>query len=61
VTEAENEKGELFGIDRLCQEAVRLHLQSADLIVAGIIDKLMAYIGPHKIHDDITLLVLRHR
>jgi phosphoserine phosphatase RsbU/P len=61
VTEAENAKGELFGIDRLCAEAVRLHGQSADRIAAGIIDTLMAYIGSHKVHDDITLLVLRHR
>ncbi|MNE68134.1 Stage II sporulation protein E (SpoIIE) [compost metagenome] len=61
VTEAENAGGELFGIDRLCSEAVRLHSQSADRIAAGIIDKLMDYIGPHKVHDDITLLVLRHR
>ncbi len=61
VTEAENAEGELFGIERLCEEAVRLHEQSADHIATGIIDKLMAYIGSHKIHDDITLLVLRHR
>jgi sigma-B regulation protein RsbU (phosphoserine phosphatase) len=61
VTEAENAEGQLFGIDRLCREAVRLHKQSADCIAAGIIDTLMAYIGSHKIHDDITLLVLRHR
>lgn len=61
VTEAENAEGKLFGIDRLCEEAVRLRDQSADRIVAGIIDRLMEYIGPHKVHDDITLLVLRHR
>lgn len=61
VTEAENVSGELFGIDRLCDEAVKLHRQSADRIAAGIIAKLMDYIGPHKVHDDITLLVLRHR
>ena len=61
VTEAENAAGELFGIERLCEEAVRLHDRSADRIAAGIIDTLMTYIGSHKIHDDITLLVLRHR
>lgn len=61
VTEAENAHGELFGIERLCKEAVRLHQQSADRIATGIIDTLMSYIGSHKIHDDITLLVLRHR
>lgn len=61
VTEAENAAGQLFGIERLCDEAVRLHGETADRIAAGIIDKLMDYIGPHKVHDDITLLVLRHR
>jgi sigma-B regulation protein RsbU (phosphoserine phosphatase) len=61
VTEAENAGGELFGIDRLCEEAVKLHAQSADRIATGIIDRLMDYIGPQKVHDDITLLVLRHR
>ncbi|EPE95042.1 SpoIIE family protein phosphatase [Rhizobium grahamii] len=61
VTEAENSSGELFGIDRLCQSARRLHGQSAEEVKDGIIDGLMAYIGTQKIHDDITLVVMRHR
>lgn len=61
VTEAENSAGELFGIDRLCAEALRLKDKSADAIVLGITNTLMEYVGSHKIHDDITLLVLRHR
>ncbi|MDS7594189.1 SpoIIE family protein phosphatase [Agrobacterium tumefaciens] len=61
VTEAENSAGELFGIDRLCAEATRLKGESADAVVSGIVDTLMAYVGTQKIHDDITLLVLRHR
>jgi sigma-B regulation protein RsbU (phosphoserine phosphatase) len=61
VTEAENSAGEFFGIDRLCAEAVRLKGRSADAIVSGIVSALMEYIGSQKIHDDITLLVLRHR
>ncbi|MDQ0559831.1 sigma-B regulation protein RsbU (phosphoserine phosphatase) [Rhizobium mesoamericanum] len=61
VTEAENARGELFGIDRLCQSAHRLHGRSAEDVKNGIVEGLMAYIGTQKIHDDITLVVMRHR
>ncbi|MBY5519707.1 SpoIIE family protein phosphatase [Rhizobium leguminosarum] len=61
VTEAENDAGELFGIERLCREALRLKDQSAEKIVAGIIATLMLFIGSQKIYDDITLLAVRHR
>ncbi|RUM23392.1 HAMP domain-containing protein [Rhizobium vallis] len=61
VTEAENELGELFGMDRLCREARRLNGLSADKIVSEIVAALMHFIGSQKIHDDITLLAVRHR
>jgi sigma-B regulation protein RsbU (phosphoserine phosphatase) len=61
VTEAENSKGELFGFDRLLEDARRLHGGTAEEVVDGILDDLMAYIGTQKIHDDITLVVMRHR
>ncbi|WP_261338192.1 SpoIIE family protein phosphatase [Rhizobium leguminosarum] len=61
VTEAENDAGELFGIERLCREALRLKDQSAEKVVAGIIATLMLFIGSQKIYDDITLLAVRHR
>ena len=61
VTEAENPRGELFGIDRLCQSARLLHGQTAEEVKDGIVEGLMAYIGTQKIHDDITLVVMRHR
>jgi sigma-B regulation protein RsbU (phosphoserine phosphatase) len=61
VTEAENSRGELFGFDRLLEDARRLHGGTAEEVVEGILDDLMAYIGTHKIHDDITLVVMRHR
>ncbi|WP_261337265.1 SpoIIE family protein phosphatase [Rhizobium leguminosarum] len=61
VTEAENDAGELFGIERLCREALRLRDQSAEKVVAGIIATLMLFIGSQKIYDDITLLAVRHR
>jgi sigma-B regulation protein RsbU (phosphoserine phosphatase) len=61
VTEAEGPEGELFGLDRLCASAKRHRHGSADEIKDGIISDLMAHICAHKIHDDITLVVVRHR
>ncbi|WP_064705415.1 SpoIIE family protein phosphatase [Rhizobium bangladeshense] len=61
VTEAENDAGELFGIERLCSEALRFKGQSADKVVSGIVATLMQFIGSQKIYDDITLLAVRHR
>lgn len=61
VTEAEGPDGVLFGFDRLCESAKRHRNGSADDIKNGIIADLMAHIGTQKIHDDITLVVMRHR
>ncbi|MBB3457490.1 sigma-B regulation protein RsbU (phosphoserine phosphatase) [Rhizobium sp. BK313] len=61
VTEAESPSGELFGFDRLCASAHDYRSGGADEIVRGIIADLMAHIGTQKIHDDITLVVMRHR
>ncbi|ARO24650.1 hypothetical protein CO659_29925 [Rhizobium sp. S9] len=61
VTEAANDAGELFGIERLCSEALRLKGQSAEKVVSEIVATLMLFVGSQKIYDDITLLALRHR
>ncbi|WP_269931708.1 SpoIIE family protein phosphatase [Aminobacter sp. HY435] len=61
VTEAEGARGELFGLDRLCESAVQRRGASAEEIKTGIVEDLMAHIGTRKIHDDITLVVMRHR
>ncbi|SMC87511.1 SpoIIE family protein phosphatase [Rhizobium sp. RU36D] len=61
VTEAESPEGELFGLDRLCDSAEAYRGGSAEVIVKGIISDLMAHIGTQKVHDDITLVVMRHR
>lgn len=61
VTEAEGAKGELFGLDRLVESARQRHQSSAESIKDGIVEDLMAHIGTRKIHDDITLVVMRHR
>ena len=61
VTEAENSSGELFGFERLLEGARRMHGGTAEDVIKGILDDLMTYIGTQKIHDDITLVVMRHR
>jgi sigma-B regulation protein RsbU (phosphoserine phosphatase) len=61
VTEAENRQGELYGIERLCESARDLYGGSAQDVMNGILENLMTYIGSQKIHDDITLVVMRHR
>lgn len=61
VTEAESPSGELFGIERLCESANRHRGGNADEIKDGIISDLMQHIGSQKVHDDITLVVMRHR
>jgi phosphoserine phosphatase RsbU/P len=60
VTEAEDKRGELFGIGRLSDSAREHHKGTAEEIKVGIIDDLMAHIGTQKIHDDITLVIMRH-
>ncbi|WP_442581751.1 SpoIIE family protein phosphatase [Mesorhizobium sp. ASY16-5R] len=61
VTEAEGPRGELFGLDRLCESARQRYGASAEDMKTGIVEDLMAHIGTRKIHDDITLVVMRHR
>ena len=62
VTEAENPKGELYGLDRLC-ESVKANSDSGSAVdtVNGIVTDLKSHIGVQKIHDDITLVVMKHR
>ena len=49
------------GIERLCESVRHLYGGSAQDIMNGILENLMTYIGSQKIHDDITLVVMRHR
>jgi sigma-B regulation protein RsbU (phosphoserine phosphatase) len=60
VTEAEGAGGVLFGFERLRASAARHAHGGAEAIKAAIIADLRAHIGDQKIHDDITLVVLKH-
>lgn len=60
VTEAEDLDGGLYGIDRLCESARQRYGGTAEEIKTGILEDLMDHIGTQKIHDDITLVIMRH-
>jgi sigma-B regulation protein RsbU (phosphoserine phosphatase) len=61
ITEAEGDGSALYGIDRLIESAVNAHSRAAEDAAAAIIADLKAHIGAHKVHDDITLVVVKHR
>jgi sigma-B regulation protein RsbU (phosphoserine phosphatase) len=60
ITEAESPEGDLFGIDRLCESARSHRGGTATDVKQGIVRDVMQHIDTQKIHDDITLLVLKH-
>lgn len=61
VTEAENEAGELYGLEKLCEVVRKSWQRSAKEIREIVIDDLRQHIGKQKVHDDITLLVLKKK
>jgi sigma-B regulation protein RsbU (phosphoserine phosphatase) len=61
ITEAENETGEQYGLERLCQLVQANASKSAEEIKQSIITNIFKYIGKQQIYDDITLLVLKQR
>ena len=61
ITEAENSNGEFYGLDRLCEIVERNAHRSARQIREIAIEDVRAYIGSHKVYDDITLLVMKQK
>jgi sigma-B regulation protein RsbU (phosphoserine phosphatase) len=61
ITEAENEWGELYGLDRLCTVAGQHWQRSAKEIQQQIIEDLRHHIGTQIVHDDITLVVIKQK
>lgn len=61
ITEAENEVEEFYGLERLCQ-VVSAHWQgTAGKVRDSVIADVKAFIGSHKVYDDITLVVVKQR
>ncbi|MFQ3680420.1 MAG: SpoIIE family protein phosphatase, partial [Pseudanabaenaceae cyanobacterium] len=61
ITEAESPTKELYGLPRLCAVLQQHHQQSATEICQAVISDVRNHIQTQKIHDDITLLVLKQR
>ncbi len=59
ITEAENDQGEQYQIERLCQVISCHWHQTADHIKQAVIQDVKTFIGSHKVYDDITLVILK--
>ncbi|MGF1542138.1 MAG: SpoIIE family protein phosphatase, partial [Pleurocapsa sp.] len=61
ITEAENNLGVQYGLDRLCNAVRQNWSKSAQEIRQLVIEDLRSHIGVQKIYDDITLVVLKQK
>jgi urea ABC transporter urea binding protein len=61
ITEAENDQGELYGVQRLCGVASQHWHESAATIQGAVIADVRSHIGTHRVYDDITLVVVKQR
>ena len=61
ITEAENEAGEQYELDRLCNIISQEWIKPAEAVKTAIIDDVMAHIGTQTVYDDITLLVVKQQ
>ena len=59
ITEVENEKGEMFGSDRLEALLVEHHAEGVDAILARIEQEVLEFRGAADLFDDATMMVLR--
>lgn len=59
ITEAENWEGAFYGLDRLVETAAKAAGGSATALRDAVLDDLWGFVGTARIHDDITLVVLR--
>jgi serine phosphatase RsbU (regulator of sigma subunit) len=61
VTEAENEKSEQYGIDRMLEKISRYHELSSEEIRSKMIKDLYNFMGQREILDDITMVVIKQK
>lgn len=60
VTEAMNQKGQFFGIDRLKKMVQELKGLSSEKTVAQVVEKVLTYRSPGSALDDITVVALKY-
>ncbi|MEM9219923.1 MAG: SpoIIE family protein phosphatase [Cyanobacteria bacterium P01_F01_bin.150] len=61
VIEAENDKGESYGIQRLREKVCNHRSCPSQLIIEKVIEDLKIHIGTSQVLDDITLLIFKQR
>jgi serine phosphatase RsbU (regulator of sigma subunit)/putative methionine-R-sulfoxide reductase with GAF domain len=61
ITEAENEAEEFYGLERLCQVVGAHWAGTAEKVRDAVVADVKAFIGSHKVYDDITLVVVKQR
>jgi sigma-B regulation protein RsbU (phosphoserine phosphatase) len=61
ITEAENEAGEFYGLERLCRVVKGCWGRNAEGVKDAVVADVREYIGEQKVHDDITLVVVRQQ
>ncbi len=61
VTEALNGKNEEFGLPRLCDAVATFHSRPSADIMESVLERLRVHIGKTKVHDDISLMVVKQR
>jgi serine phosphatase RsbU (regulator of sigma subunit)/putative methionine-R-sulfoxide reductase with GAF domain len=61
ITEAENEAGEFYGLEQLCQVVGAHWKGTAEAVSNSVIADVKAFIGDQKVYDDITLVVVKQR
>jgi len=61
ITEASNDEGALFGVERLKEELRRHAGADVTAIKDAVIAAVRAHIGGATVYDDMTLLVIRQK
>lgn len=61
VTEAVDQRGREFGLQRLCDLVRKNHQLSSAQILENLLSELYAFIGQARIHDDISLMVIKQK
>ena len=59
ITEAENDAGEMYMLERLMAGLAQYHKESAKEIMEKILADLYAYIGETRVYDDISIVVIK--
>lgn len=61
ITEAQNDAGEFYGLERLCRTLRHNWQENVVKICQTVITDLHTFIGKQQVYDDITLLILRQK